>query len=362
MGEVKNSTQTNPSFQKQATKQVPLPNKPINGLQYSSMNKTQKDHKQHITQKFSRVRLFLTGFAMGSSDIVPGVSGGTVALILGVYERLIQSIKDISSISLKLFLQGKIKESIKSANLDFLIPLGLGLATAIVTLAKILGALLENQPQFVWSFFFGLVLASVWLVGRKVSAWGIKQFAGLIIGAIVAYLIVGAVPVQTPDTYLAFFLSGAIAIVAMILPGISGSFLLVVMGKYEQVLGAVTAHQFDKLAIFMLGAVVGISLFARILSWLFAHYHDTVMAILTGVMIGSLRKIWPWKQVLEYYTDRHGELTPLVEKNIIPSNFDSEVSISLVLFLLGLGIILILSKYGQEHSHAKNHSKTPKKA
>lgn len=295
--------------------------------------------------RLQMLKLFATGMAMGSADVVPGVSGGTMALIFGVYERLIQSIKTVSGQSLKLFLKGKFKESILSVPWEFLLPLLFGLFTAIITMANAISWMLVNQPVIIWSFFFGLVAASVLVLAKKVKVWSLGCLVGFLTGGIGTYLLVAAVPVATPNTYLAMFVSGAIAIVAMILPGISGSFLLLLMGKYAQVLEAVTNRDILTLAVFMLGAVVGLALFSRVLSWLFANYHDLVMATLTGVLLGSLRKLWPWKEVLTTTLDRHGDMVPLSEANVIPTVVDLNVLIAVVFCCVGLGLILYLSRF-----------------
>lgn len=290
------------------------------------------------------VRLFFTGFGMGAADIVPGVSGGTIAFIFGVYEELIYSIKVVSGQALKLFLQGKIKESLALIPFRFLIPLGLGIMGALLTLAKLVSFLLHTYPEMLWSFFFGLVIASVLVVRKRVVTWDFRDIGILAVSTIVAYFIVGAVPVETPETLLAYFLSGAVAICAMILPGISGSFLLVIMGKYEQVLGAVLARDFMTLGAVGAGAILGLALFSRVLSWAFAKHHDLVVAALIGFMLGSLRKIWPWKEVVSTRINRHGDLVPLVERNFIPSQFDLNVFMALGLCALGIFIILFLSR------------------
>lgn len=290
------------------------------------------------------VRLFFTGFTMGAADIVPGVSGGTVAFLLGIYEELIYSIKLVSGEVLRLFLKGKIKEAIEKVPFRFLIPLGLGVLTALFTLANIISYLLHDYPSFVWSFFFGLVLASVLIVRKRVVTWDLRDYVALIATSVGTYFLVGAVPVETPNNPLALFLSGAIAICAMILPGISGSFLLVIMGKYEQVLNAVVERDIFTLVVFGLGTVVGLAAFSRVLSWLFKKHHDIVVAALIGFMIGSLRKVWPWKEVISTRINSHGELVPLLEKNILPASVDTSVMICLGLFVLGMVAIFLLDK------------------
>ena len=291
------------------------------------------------------IRLFFTGFAMGSADIVPGVSGGTVAFILGIYEELIQSIKTMSGEFLRLLLQRKLRKAIQIIPFKFLIPLSLGLFTALLTLAKTISFLLATYPEFLWSFFFGLVLASIFLMRKQVVTWNLHDVIALVVAAVFTYVIVGAVPVETPATPIAMFLSGAIAICAMILPGVSGSFLLVLMGKYEQILTAVVQRDLFTIGVFGLGAIVGLALFSRVLSWLFHRHHDIVIAVLTGFLLGSLRKIWPWKEVITSRINSKGVEVPIVEMNVLPQQIDQFVVISLVLFVIGVGIILLLDRY-----------------
>jgi putative membrane protein len=303
-----------------------------------------KKYIESVLHNSSTLRLYVTGFIMGAADIVPGVSGGTVAFLMGIYEELIQSIKTMSGHTLRLFMQGKVKEAWKTIPFKFILPLGLGLVSAILMLSKVFAHLLQAYPQFLWAFFFGLVLASIWVVSKRLVTWDIHDYAAAFITAILAYFIVGAVPIETPKTYLALFLSGAIAICAMILPGISGSFLLVIMGKYEQVLSAVNNREIVPIVVFMLGAVVGLSLFSRVLSWLFHRHHDIVVATLIGFMIGSLRKVWPWKEVIATRVNSHGEIVPLIEKNILPGQLDGSIFFAIVLILVGLALVLLLDK------------------
>lgn len=301
------------------------------------------------SEKDSMIRFFLTGFAMGSADIVPGVSGGTIAFISGIYERLITSIKELTSNTLKTFLSGKFKKAILSVPYSFLGPLGFGILAAIFTLSRFLEYALGEFPIYIWSFFFGLIVASIWVVQKEVKKWTQKSVGLVIIGAIVAFLIVGAVPVQTPANLLTFFLSGSIAIIAMILPGISGSFLLVIMGKYQQILSAVSNNDFVTLGAVAAGAVIGLAIFSQLLTWLFKHYHDFTIAVLTGFMIGSLRKVWPWKETVEYYTDSHGELIPLVQKIILP-NINQETVIAIALGVFGAAVVLYIQRLNDAKS------------
>lgn len=242
------------------------------------------------------IGLVLRGFCMGAADIVPGVSGGTMAFILGIYEELIDAIRMFGRKEMwHKILRGKLCAAMRLPRWGFLISVGGGILMAAAILAAPLEHALETSPQIVWSFFFGLVTASVFLVAKRVRSWTVINILMLLLGGIVAYAIVGLVPVSTPNEPWFLILCGAIAICAMILPGISGAFLLVILGKYEFILSAVNDRDIISIAYIGIGAVVGLVLFSQILGWLFAKYHDRTVALLTGLMIGSLRKIWPWK-------------------------------------------------------------------
>jgi putative membrane protein len=275
------------------------------------------------------VRLFLTGFAMGTADLIPGVSGGTVAFLSGIYEELLYSVKLMTGKVLKLFLKLKIAQGLRHIPFTFLLPLAFGLFSAIILLSKILSYLLTFHPVPIWSFFFGLILASTMVVLRRVTAWHAGTLGVFVLSAISAYILVGAVPVETPETLPFFFFSGAIAICAMILPGISGSFILLLLGKYQQILTAVNNRDILTIFVFMIGCAVGIALFSRILTYLFATYHNVLVAALAGFMLGSIRKIWPWKEVIMTRVNSHGEVVPLLEKNVLPP-FTIDVFVALL--------------------------------
>lgn len=298
------------------------------------------------------------GFAMGSADVVPGVSGGTIAFISGIYEDLLNSIKSLSGNTLNLFIKGKIKQGFQSIPYSFLVPLGLGIGSAILLFAKLISYLLTNYPIFVWSFFFGLVLASIAIVTKKIGNWSLINVSSFFISAVLAYQLVGLVPVETNESLWLFFLSGMLAICAMILPGISGSFILLLIGKYQQVLSAVTNQEIVKLIVFGLGCVVGLSLFSRILSWLLAKHHDLTIAILIGFMAGSLRKIWPWKETLTTRINSHGVEVPLLERNYLPDQVDISVILAVLLALVGVGIIFGINRFQKVHSSSSCSSES----
>lgn len=282
---------------------------------------------------------------MGLADLIPGVSGGTVAFISGIYETLLSDIKNVlSGDTPKLLLKFKIKEAIASIPFRFLVPLFAGIATSVLLFAKLLSYLLTNYPAFVWSFFFGLVIASTWVVAKRVKVWRLNNKLMFVIFILIGYAVVGAVPVETPETLLMFFGAGMLAIVAMILPGISGSFILLIIGKYTQVLGAVKDMNIIVLITVMAGAVVGLGLFSRLLSWLLSKHHNMAIASLAGFMLGSVRKLWPWKEVVLTRINSHGEIVPIVEKNILPASFDGSVVFAIILMVIGIALILYIDK------------------
>ena len=266
--------------------------------------------------------LILKGCAMGAADVVPGVSGGTIAFIAGIYEELVDSIKSINLHALKLLFTLKLKAFWQQINGSFLFSILLGIGISIFSLAKLMTWLLEHYPIQIWSFFFGLIIASTVLVAKEIQRWHAGTVIALIIGAAVAYVITILSPSETPNAWWFIILSGAIAICAMILPGISGAFILLLMGKYAYILGAVSDLQFGILLLFAFGAVTGIVSFSHLLSWLLKKHHTATVATLTGFMVGSLNKVWPWKETLETYTGSHGAVHPLVEANISPAAFE----------------------------------------
>lgn len=297
--------------------------------------------------------LVARGFLMGSADVVPGVSGGTIAFIVGIYEELIESIRAAARPPFwKALLGLRIGDALKAVNAGFLIALLGGILLAILTLAKGIEWLLVHQPVYLWSFFFGLVLASIWTVGVRIPRWTGSLAVALLLGAVGAYFLVGLVPLQTPESWWFLILSGALAICAMILPGISGSFILVLLGKYQFVLGAVNQRDFVTIGLVGIGAVIGLISFAQVLGWLFKRYHDLAVALLIGLMAGSLRKIWPWKEVVASITDRHGDIIPTVERNLMPP-FTGELALALALAVVGFAAVLLLDRLANRQSEGE---------
>ena len=286
------------------------------------------------------LRLFLTGFAMGAADIVPGVSGGTMAFILGVYQTLINAIKSFNVTALRMALGLQLREVADYVSLRFLIALGLGLLTAICLLSSFLSATLDDADgrALLFAFFFGLVLASILTIGVK-ARWEASTALIFALGAAAAFVIVNIVPADADHSAPTLFVSGMIAITAMILPGISGSFMLLIMGQYDYVLTAVSQRDLPPVIIVGLGAAVGIIAFSRVLSYLLAHYYNQTVALLVGFMAGSLWKIYPWKQCLESDLDRHGDIRCLVEQNIAPDPAADTFVAAIVLLLAGFALV-----------------------
>ena len=300
--------------------------------------------------KFSRyIVLALKGCAMGMADVVPGVSGGTIAFISGIYEELLDSIRSVDATALRLLLRFRLAEFWRHINGRFLLPVLLGIAVAIFSLARLMTYLLTNQPIAIWSFFFGLIVASALLVARQIGRWDWRTVLAFAVGAAAAWWITVATPAETPDDWWFVMLSGAIAICAMILPGISGAFILLLLGKYQYIMHAVGEFDIPVIAVFVIGAAAGIISFSHLLSWLLKHWHDVTVAVLMGFMVGSLNKVWPWKETVETYLDSHGVAQPLVQNNIAPGTFEQLTGQpSLLVQAILLGIVGCLVIYGIE--------------
>jgi putative membrane protein len=286
--------------------------------------------------------LLLKGMAMGAADVVPGVSGGTIAFISGIYEELLETINSINLGAMKTLKKEGVKAAWKSINGNFIVTLFLGIVISIASLAKLISYLLEAHPILIWSFFFGLVLASIVYVGKQVKSWNVGTIVSLIIGTGLAFWITILPPMANSDELWFIFVSGMIAICAMILPGISGSFILLIMGSYQTLLGAVKDKDLLTIGVFMAGAVVGLLSFSRVLKWMFAKYHDLTIAVLTGFLIGSLNKLWPWKIDKELlYTHSDGK-KDFLQENVFPPDMvgEAQVIYAVAFCILGAGLIL----------------------
>jgi putative membrane protein len=294
--------------------------------------------------------IYLRGVAMGAADVVPGVSGGTIAFITGIYEKLLDSIKSFDLQALQFAAKFNIKALWAHINGTFLVALLAGIATSIISLAKLITYLMEHQAVPLWSFFCGLIVISTILVLKEIKKWDLLSGVALLFGTIAAYAITTLTPSTTPEAYWFIFLSGAIAICAMILPGISGSFLLLVMGKYEFILNSVKEFNVVVIIVFAAGCAFGLLSFSRVVSWLLKHYHSITVAALAGFMIGSINKIWPWKEVVEYRLNSKGEEKPFITQNLLPNEYaevvgsDPQIILAIVFFVVGIALIYFIDK------------------
>lgn len=292
------------------------------------------------------------GLAMGAADVIPGVSGGTIAFISGIYEEFINSLKSFDISLIKKLKNEGIAETWKHINGNFLLSLFSGILISIVSLSKLIGYLLQNHAEILWSFFFGLIIASTYFIGKKIKQWNITSVLFLMVGIGIAYYITIAAPTETPESTWFIVLSGAIAICAMILPGISGSFILLLLGKYAFILNAVSTLNFKVIVSFALGCILGLITFSHVLSWMFRKYHDLTIALLTGFMIGSLNKVWPWKNTLLWATDHHGKQIAIKQISVLPNNYDGNSQLLYCVFfaLVGFTIIILLEKLANSTS------------
>ena len=289
----------------------------------------------------------LKGMAMGAADVVPGVSGGTIAFISGIYEELLNSISSFNFSLINVFKNEGFKSVWIKVNGNFLVSLFVGILISVLSLAKLIESMLENHPIVIWSFFFGLVLASIIYIGKQITKWTKGSVLCLILGAILAFYITTLNPMVSANSSPWFlFLAGMIAICAMILPGISGSFILVLLGAYKPVLNALNTKDFVSIIIFLVGAVLGLLSFSRILKWLFSTYKNYTLATLTGFIIGSLNKIWPWKETISWRINSKGIEVPFNTASVSPFSFegDNQLLISIFLMLIGFGLIILLEK------------------
>ena len=293
------------------------------------------------------VVISLKGMAMGAADVVPGVSGGTIAFISGIYEELLNSISSFNFSLINVFKNEGFKSVWIKVNGNFLVSLFVGILISVLSLAKLIESMLENHPIVIWSFFFGLVLASIIYIGKQITKWTKGSVLCLILGAMLAFYITTLNPMVSANSSPWFLLfAGMIAICAMILPGISGSFILVLLGAYKPVLNALNTKDFVSIIIFLVGAILGLLSFSRILKWLFSTYKNYTLATLTGFIIGSLNKIWPWKETISWRTNSKGIEVPFNTASVSPFSFegDNQLLISIFLMLIGFGLIILLEK------------------
>lgn len=292
----------------------------------------------------------LKGVAMGAADAVPGVSGGTIAFISGIYEELISTISNINVQLFKTLFQKGIIPFWKALNGNFIVALLGGIVVSFVSFMKIAKYLLEHHPVLIWSFFFGLIIASIYFVGKQITKWNIGTIVALILGTLIAYYISTLPSMENSESPYFLFIAGAIAICAMILPGISGSFILIILGAYKTLSDAIHDIDLKKIVLFALGAVFGLLSFSHVLKWLFKHYHNVTLALLTGFIFGSLNKVWPWKETLSWYTNSKGIELPLIQKSVSPLSFNgnNQLVFAIILMILGFLTIFILEKLGSK--------------
>lgn len=294
---------------------------------------------------------------MGGADVVPGVSGGTIAFISGIYEELLASIKAVNFPNLKLLLQGRFKEFWKAINGNFILILFSGILISIKSLAALLIHLKETYPIQLWSFFWGLIMISSIVVLRQITKWSWAVIVAGIIGIVLAIIVTSLTPAHTSDSYLMIILSGVLGISAMILPGISGAFILLILGKYEFILTALSEMNLVVIGLFIFGCIIGLVSFVRVISWLLSKFHNMAVALLAGFMMGSLNKLWPWKETLEYRLDSHGNQVPYVDVNVMPNEYfaatgNDPVVIQALLFMaVGFFIIVLIEKIALQIKH-----------
>ncbi len=301
----------------------------------------------------SALLLAIKGACMGAADTVPGVSGGTMALITGIYEDLLAAVKSVDIRMFKHLLSLDLKAALAGVHIRFLLCLFCGIGIAVMSLARVMNYLLHYQPVPTWSLFFGLIAASIWVVGRRVALWSFRQAVALCVGTAAAWFIVGLVPADTPETAGFIFLSGMVAVCAMILPGLSGAFILLILGKYEYILGLLEKPfmpaNLGMLAILAAGCAAGLAGFSRVLKYVLDKWPDNAIACLTGMMLGSMRKIWPWKEPL-VVESIGGRQVVITEANVWPEAALSEIMIPAILMLAGFALVMIIERISHRSS------------
>ncbi len=291
---------------------------------------------------------YLKGMAMGAADIVPGVSGGSIALIAGIYQELLDSINSFNLDNLRLLKSFQIKEFYTRLNGNFLLSLVLGILTSIFALSRVITYLMEVHPIPLWSFFSGLILVSAFLILKETEKWNFVIVVSIAIGTAFAWWVTNLPPTTTPDAPWFTFVAGSIAICAMILPGISGSFVLLILGQYERILQAVMDKDFFTLALFASGCLVGILSFSRVVAFLLRRFHAATIGLLSGFMLGSVNELWPWKLVTSWRTSSSGKQVPFLTENILPGEYLTQVGLAPQLgwaigaFFFGIGLVLFI--------------------
>ena len=287
---------------------------------------------------------------MGCADVIPGVSGGTVAFISGIYEELINSIKSIDTEAMRLLFGFRIPEFWIKINGNFLISVLAGIVTSLLSLSKLMTYLLEHHPISIWSFFFGLIMVSSPLILRDIKKWNFFSMVSFVIGVGAAYLITILSPTETPTNLFFIFFCGALAICAMILPGISGAFILLLIGKYEYMITSLIEFNIPVIVVFVVGCFLGLVGFSHFLSWILAHYRFPTLALLAGFMIGSLNKVWPWKVVTSFRTNHEGLQVPEFDTSVWPGRYfeatgqDPKIFYAILFAALGIFLVVAIEK------------------
>ena len=294
--------------------------------------------------------LYLKGVSMGAADVIPGVSGGTIAFITGIYEELINSLKSINGNAVRLLLTFRIAEFWKQINGSFLITVLAGILTSLLSLAKLMTYLLDNHPIAIWSFFFGLILVSSPLIMRDIQRWNLFTVVAFVAGIVIAYAITVLSPTETPTNLFFILFCGALAICAMILPGISGAFVLLLIGKYEYMINALIDLNLPVIFVFATGCFFGLVGFSHVLSWILQHYRYPALALLAGFMIGSLNKVWPWKEVMAYRLNHEGIQVPAFDKSVLPGRYlevsgqDPKIFYAILFAAAGVFLVVAIEK------------------
>lgn len=296
------------------------------------------------------ILLFLKGLCVGIAHAVPGVSGGTIVFITGIYTELLHSLNEIDRDAFRLLVTFQFVALWKKINGNFLFIVMAGIVTSLFLLAGIVFNLLINYPVFILSFFFGVIFASVALVLKEIKTWGYKPIVFFLLSAALAYFATTLSPVQTNDSLWVVFICGIVAICSMILPGLSGAFMLVLLGKYQFMISTFAELNLTAVVVFSVGCVLGLLGFARLITWVLDHYHRITIALLAGLMFGSLNKLWPWRQALEYVTNTKGQQVAVFDKSILPwhslavTGKDPQLFQAILMMSLGVFIVIVLER------------------
>ncbi len=295
--------------------------------------------------KYFKLSVFVKGYCMGIADIIPGISGGTIALILGIYNHLLQSLSRFDTTLLKMIKNKQFKNAFEYIDLLFLINVFTGILTAIISMSHLVHYLMSNFPIYTWSFFFGLILSSVFYLLDKLESIKISSLIAVLLGCVVGYFVATLTPVDTPNSFIFIVATGFIAITAMILPGISGSFLLLILGKYAYITAAIknlgSAQSIEIVIAFIIGAILSLLSFSKLLSFLLEKFPNFVMSVLIGFILGSVQKVWPWRSIENSIIIR-GKEKILSESLYFPDQLNTEVILALTFMLIGFSLVITL--------------------